>query len=203
MKRVVIFVLLMVLAVACFARTPTEEECQKEIETALKNIDNGKKPLASSDYTSAGTCFKNLKQYNKSLDCFINAAKLSIDTKDDAGVCADYQAVAGMYHQLQNEEKAKEFYTLAIDYCLKAGLTGRLIAEPYKKLGDYANSCKYCQMEKDYDYCKEYNYCKDSSSSPDRSSAVSAEGGFPFIPVILGVILIVCVAGFFLMRKKK
>jgi hypothetical protein len=202
MKRALIFVLLIILTVGCFARTPTEGECQKEIETALKNIDNGKKPLASSDYTSAGTCFKNLKQYNKSLDCFINAAKLSIDTKDDAGVCADYQAVAGMYHQLQNEEKAKEFYTLAIDYCLKAGLTGRLIAEPYKKLGDYTNSCKYCQMEKDYNYCREYDYCKDSSS-PSSASTMSSGGGLPIIPVILGVILIVCVAGLFLMRKKK
>lgn len=186
---------------ACFARTPNVEECQKEIETALKNIENGKKPLAAADYVSAGSCFKNLKKYDTSLECFINASKLELETQDYAGACATHESVADAYGRLNNSEKAKEYYTLAIDYCLKAGLTGRLVAEPYRKLGDYSNSCKYCQIEKDYAYCKEYNFCKEDSSN---TLIASSTGGSSSIYLILAAaILLILAAGLFLSKKKK
>jgi tetratricopeptide (TPR) repeat protein len=204
MKKAVILLLLLMLGMACYARTPTEEECQKEIETALKNIENGKKPLAAADYMSAGTCYDNRKEYNISLDCFMKAAELRVETNDSAGACADYDAVGDTYRTLNDEANAVKYFKISIDFCSDAGLTGRSIARTYVKLGDYENACKYCQINKDYDYCKKNNYCKDSALTTGASSTTSSVGGFPALYLILGAaILLILAAGLFLSKKKK
>jgi tetratricopeptide (TPR) repeat protein len=200
MKKSVILVLLILLAVTCFARTPTEEECQKEVQTALKNIEDGRKTLAASDYISAGTCYDNLKEYNKSLENFMAAAEVNLEISDNAGTCGAYKAVAGTYRTMKNEENAVKYYKLAIEYGLKAGLTGLIIADLYNELGDYENSCKYCKLKNDESTCKKYRYCKESS----LSSSSSSEGGFPMVYLILGAtIILILFAGLFLSKKKK
>jgi len=115
MKKSIMVVILILLTITCFARTPTDEECQKEVETALKNIADGKKSLAAADYMSAGICYDNRKEYNTSLDCFMKAAELRVDTKDDAGASADYESVADTYRTLKDEKNAVAYYNIAID----------------------------------------------------------------------------------------
>ena len=208
MDRILLVMALIALVGPCLAfEIPSKEECAKEIETALKNIELGRKNLAGSDYISAGTCYNTREEYEKAADCLLKAAELrkAIEAYSSVGVC--YDGVGDMYKKLGNGEKAKEYYNLAVEYFLKGNSKDIYLADVYLKMGDYENACKYCKMDSVYTYedCVKQKYCNAASFGSSSSGGLDygSNGGLPLIPVAVVIVFLVAIAGFFLTKKKR
>ena len=181
----------------CAAREmPSEEECYGEIQAALGNIKQERENLAANDYVSAGSCYKNRKEYEKAAGCFLKAAELYGEI-GSVGAASAYSSAGDMYRGMGDEEKARGYYHLAIDTYIKAGFTDRSLARVYKKLGDYDNACKYCMTVKDYSYCKEQDYCKEDSLSAASSNGVGLLIPLLVVGVLLGGVI------FFVIKRRK
>ncbi|MEA3255136.1 MAG: tetratricopeptide repeat protein [Candidatus Altiarchaeota archaeon] len=200
MRKLMCILALITLIGFCTAREmPSEEECYGEIQAALGNIKQERENLAANDYVSAGSCYKNRKGYDKAAECFLKAVELDKEVGSYGGAGAAYSSAGDMYREMENEEKAREYYHLAIDTYMKAGFRDTSPARVYKKLGDYDNACKYCNMDDGFSHeeCIKYGFCKEGSLS-----AASPGGVGLLIPlIVLGVILGGVI--FFVIKRKK
>jgi hypothetical protein len=205
MREAIIAIIFFILVGTSFAITmPSEEECAKEVDTALKNIEKGRKNLAGMDYTSGGSCYANRKDYQKAAELFLNAAQLFVEINDSGGASASYQNTGDMFIELNDTETAKKYYLLSIDYSKKMPKGEIFIADVYKKLEDSENACKYCRLAK-VDYCEKYKYCVGSSTNVLGSSEGDLSSDNSSMVLVIGVVvvLIVVTAVFVISKKKK
>ena len=199
MRKLTYILALIALIGFCAAREmPSEEECYGEIQAALGNIKQDRENLAANDYMSAGVCYENRKEYEKAAECFLKAAELYNDF-GSVRTASAYSGVGDMYREMGDEEKAREYYHLAIDTYMKAGFMNTSPARVYKKLGDYDNACKYCNMDDGFSHeeCIKYGFCKEGSLSAASSSGVGLLIPLLVVGVLLGGIV------FLVIKRKK
>ena len=88
-------------------------ECYKDTEDYLMALDVLKKGCEYDDerpdiYNLMGFCYFKLKEHHDAIACFENVIKLN------PGSAIDYANIASNYRDLQNKEKAIEYYEKAL-----------------------------------------------------------------------------------------
>ncbi|MFH1195186.1 MAG: tetratricopeptide repeat-containing sensor histidine kinase [bacterium] len=100
-------------------------------------------------YNNIGICLNDLGLYEKSVESYLAALKLSIAFADSVGMSTDYFNLADTYLLFEMHEKALEYYTKALDISEE-------IKSPYDIAYSYNGLATYYSEVKEYPIALEY-----------------------------------------------
>jgi tetratricopeptide (TPR) repeat protein len=219
-------IMLVFLVSIVHADTCDKADTEESVLYATQAEDTGRWAAAARNYGNAAICY----DYQHDYDNAIKYELKLIEMRKKVGMLygVSYSLIAHRYSKKGPgfEREIRENCDLAEEELLKeineelnskhpsyagVSLDYTSLSDCFHLINDTEKTCMYCGKSNEYsskesmiDCVRIYGCLKESVNSPDNSSSGDNSGGFPIVPVVGGLIVLVLIASaFFLLKGKK